>query len=54
MFDEVGFLERFGEAVERSQEWVCTAAAYARDGVFDDSARTALARVIPEQSLDPV
>jgi hypothetical protein len=26
---------------------------YVEDGVFDDAARSALARIIPEQSLDP-
>ena len=52
LFDDVGFLERFGDVVSRSQHWVRTLASYAADGVFDASARAELAREIPEQSLD--
>jgi hypothetical protein len=44
---------RFTAAVERSERWIDALLAYVDDGRFDASARVALDRHIPEQSLDP-
>ncbi len=44
---------RYSAAVERSVVWTDALLGYVEDGRFDDSARAALASVIPEQSLDP-
>ena len=44
---------RYAAAVARSVTWIDALLGYVDDGIFDDSARSALARTIPEQSLDP-
>lgn len=53
LFDGLGFPGRFSRAVAQSRRWVDTFAGYLADGRFDDSARAALHREIPEASIDP-
>jgi hypothetical protein len=53
LFDGPGFPRRFARAVAQSRRWVETFAAYLADGRFDDSARAALHREIPEATIDP-
>ena len=53
LYEEVKFTERYAQALERSKRWVEVAANYLVDGTFDETARAALERDIPEQTLDP-
>ncbi|MFO0573202.1 MAG: zinc dependent phospholipase C family protein [Polyangia bacterium] len=53
LFDGLEFPRRFAAAVAQSRRWVEAMAGYLCDGRFDDSAREALHRVMPEGSIDP-
>jgi len=53
LFDGLEFPRRFGEAVAQSRRWVTAFTDYLSDGRFDDSARAALAAIIPEGTIDP-
>lgn len=53
LFDQVDFSQRFADALSRSQRWVESLCYYLQDGRFDESAQAALAREVPEQTLDP-
>lgn len=53
LFDGLEFPRRFDRAVAKSRRWVDTFASYLADGRFDDSARAALHREIPEATIDP-
>ena len=53
VFTQFDFLGRFSEAVAKSRAYLDALGAYLADGLFDDSARAVLARLIPEGSIDP-
>lgn len=53
LYEEVDFPARFAEAVARSARWCERLCDYLQDGRFDEGARAALSREVPEQSLDP-
>lgn len=53
LFDAVNFNERFGAAVSASQRTVTTLCDYLDGGAFDEAARTAFYRLVPEGTLDP-
>lgn len=53
LFDAVDFLGRYAQALRRSRRFVAALCEYLDDGRFDDSARAALSRVVPETTLDP-
>lgn len=52
LFDRLEFPRRFLAAVAQSRRWVEALAGYLADGRFDDSARAALHREIPEGPID--
>lgn len=54
LFDDVNFPARFATALAQSRRWVEALSSYLQDGRFDDSAKAALARAIPEGSIDPL
>lgn len=51
LFD--GFNRHFDAAVVRSRAWMTALDRYSRDGLFDESARAELERVMPEGTIDP-
>lgn len=53
LFDDLAFPRLFAEAVAQSRRWVAAFTDYLVDGSFDDSARAALAKIIPEGTIDP-
>ncbi len=53
VFTQFDFLGRFSEAVAKSRQYLDALGAYLADGLFDESARVALARLVPEGSIDP-
>ncbi len=53
VFDGFDFPARFATATAKSRHYLDALGAYLADGVFDDSARAALAALVPEGSIDP-
>jgi len=53
LYDRLDFPARFAEAVALSRRYVEAMHSYLTDGAFDPSAQAALARIIPEGSIDP-
>jgi hypothetical protein len=53
VFEDCDYGRRYEHAVRRSLSWVEALLAYVDEGRFGDDGRAALARVMPEQSLDP-
>lgn len=53
LFDAVNFGEWFATAVSASQRTVTTLCDYLDGGVFDEAARAAFHRLVPEDTLDP-
>lgn len=53
VFASFDFPARFAKAVALSRRYLDALGSYLADGVFDESARRALAMVLPEGSIDP-
>lgn len=53
VFSAFDFPVRFAQAVALSRRYLDALGAYLADGVFDQSAKRALAAILPEGSIDP-